>query len=83
MNARLKKELIDQSAHFVAGLAATCAVAMLINVIYAAVIVMIFAIAREIKQRLDRKDVWYGCAWGCRLDLIFLALGIGTAYVLM
>lgn len=55
------------------------AIAMIMNVIYAAIAVMIFAVAREIKQRLYRKDVWYGCAWGCRLDLIFWALGIVCA----
>jgi len=79
MNAKLKKEILDQSAHFAAGFAATLAIAMIINVIYAAIAVMIFAVIREIKQRLDRKDVWYGCAWGCRLDLIFWALGIVCA----
>ena len=73
---RLKKELIDQSSHFAAGFAATLAISMIINIIYAAIAVMIFAVIREIKQRLDRKDVWYGCNWGCRLDLIFWALGI-------
>jgi len=79
MQAKLKKELIDQTAHFVAGLIATLLIAMLINVIYAAVIVMVFATLREIKKRLDRKDVWHGCAWGCRMDLIFWAIGIGVA----
>lgn len=82
MNARLKKELIDQTGHFSAGLIATLLIGMVISVIYAAGIVMFFAIAREIKQRLDRKDVWYGCAWGCRLDLIFWALGIGCGVLL-
>jgi hypothetical protein len=77
--ANLKKELIDQTAHFAVGLIATLLITMIINVIYAAIVVMVFAIVREIKQWLDRKDVWYGCAWGCRMDLIFWALGIVSA----
>lgn len=79
MNAKLKKEILDQSAHFGAGFAATLAIAMIISAYHSALIVISFAIAREIKQRLDRKDVWYGCARGCRLDLIFWALGIVCA----
>lgn len=74
--ANLKKELIDQTAHFAVGLIATLLITMIINVIYAAIVVMVFAIVREIKQWLDRKDVWYGCAWGRRSSNIVLDGGL-------
>lgn len=83
MNERLKKELIDQTAHFGAGFLATLAIGYFAGGVIAAVVVMIFAVSREIKQRLERNDVWYGCAWGCRLDLLFWALGAGGAALLL
>ncbi len=82
MEAGLKKELIDQTAHFAAGLIATVSIGLVIGGLYAAVATMVFAILREIKQRLDRNDVWYGCSWGCRLDLAFWALGIGCGLLI-
>lgn len=81
MNDGLKKEFIDQTAHFAVGLLATVLLGLAIGV-YAGIVVMLFAVLREIKQRLDRKDVWYGCNWGCRLDLAFWALGIGCGLLI-
>jgi len=83
----LKKEVIDQSAHFFVGLVATLVLAfyLQISVYLAASAVMIFAFCREIYQRLKKNDVWYSCGQGCKLDLIFWMLGvfaaIGAIYV--
>lgn len=78
-----KKESLDQLGHFAAGLIPLIIFTLLgMNVYLAATIIMAFAIGREIKQRLDRKDKWYNCGWGCRLDLIFWLLGVSTGIIL-
>lgn len=78
-----KKEFIDQLAHFAAGLIPLIIFTLLgMNVFLAAFIIMAFAIGREIKQRLDRKDKWYSCGWGCRLDLLFWLLGVIVGIVI-
>lgn len=82
METTMKKEIIDQLAHFTAGLVATVLLGFVIGA-YAGIVVMSFAVLREIKQRLDRGDVWYGCNWGCRLDLAFWALGIGCGLLIV
>ncbi len=82
-NIDYRKESIDQLAHFAAGLAPLIIFVLLgMNVYLAAVIIMAFAVGREIKQRLDRKDVWYGCSWGCRLDLLFWLLGVVAGIII-
>lgn len=82
-NINYRKESIDQLGHFAGGLIPLIIFTLIgLNVWLAATIIMAFAIGREIKQRLDRKDVWYGCSWGCRLDLVFWLLGVGTGVLL-
>jgi len=75
----LKKELIDQTAHFAVGFVATAVIAVFVNVYISACVVFAFAVSREIYQRLSKNDNWYSCGWGCRLDLMFWAFGIGSA----
>lgn len=78
-NINWKKEIVDQFAHFTAGVIPVLIFSYLgLNVYLSAVIVMVFAVAREIKQRLDRKDKWYGCSWGCRTDLFFWFIGVNV-----
>lgn len=78
----MKKEIIDQSAHFLAGLAATLLIAIWINVLLAGMIVAVFAVGREIWQRVSQGKPWYQCWYGCRLDLLFWALGIMSAVII-
>ncbi len=82
-NINWKKETLDQFAHFIAGVIPVVLFAYLgLNIYLSAAIVFLFAVLREIKQRLDRKDKWYSCNWGCRLDLVFWFLGINLGVVL-
>lgn len=80
----LKTELRDQSAHFGVGFSAVMFMVffMSVNVIVAALITVCIAIGREAWQRIKKGDKWYDCGPGCRLDLIFWALGIGLAVAL-
>lgn len=78
----MKKEIIDQSAHFLAGLVATLLIAVWINVLLAGMIVAVFAVGREIWQRVSQGKPWYQCWYGCRLDLLFWALGIMSAVII-
>lgn len=75
----MKKEIVDQSAHFLAGFVATFLISMWINMFAAGLIVMVFAVCREIYQRVSTGRLWYQCYWGCKLDLLFWALGIAVA----
>ncbi len=73
----IKKELIDQSAHFAIGAAATIALYFVWdNIWIAALIVAVVAVGREIYQRLKKGNKWNDCGPGCMLDLLFWALGI-------
>ena len=80
MAANLKQEIIDQEAHYVAGVALVVILNFLSGgMLWLAVLLTLtIAVGREILQRIERHDVWYGCAEGCRLDLIFWLLGILT-----
>lgn len=79
----LKKEALDQSLHFAAGAVGTFFLSPFIGLPAAVVAVAVFATGREVLQRIKRKDNWYSCNWGCRLDLLFWALGITTAAFLI
>lgn len=74
-----KKQYVDQALHFGVGLVATLLIAQLVPAWVAALIVFVFAIGREIYQRLSKKDKWYSCGTGCMLDIVFWVIGIGTA----
>ena len=78
----MKKEILDQSAHFAAGLIATLLISMWINVFIAGVIVAVFAVGREIWQRVSDGKPWYQCWYGCRVDLLFWALGVVVAIII-
>jgi hypothetical protein len=78
----MKKEIIDQAAHFMAGLAATLLISMWLNVFIAGLIVAVFAVGREIWQRVSDRKPWYQCWYGCRLDLLFWALGVMSAIII-
>jgi len=79
----LKKELIDQSAHFAAGLVATVLLAMTIPVYVAALLVLSLAWGREVYQRLSKGNKWYACKSGCQLDMLFWFAGILLAVSLI
>lgn len=82
-NIDFKKEFLDQSAHFVAGLIPLIIFTLLgMNVYLAAGVIMAFAVGREIRQRLAKNDKWYSCGNGCRLDLLFWLLGVSTGILL-
>lgn len=81
-NIDWKKQLQDQFAHFIAGLLATLILIYIVSIYVAPFLVLAFSIGREIYQRLQRKDKWYSCGWGCRLDLVFWCLGILLAALL-
>lgn len=82
-NIDYKKEIPDQLAHFAAGLIPVLLFSYFgMNIYLAAAIVFLFAVGREIKQRLDKKDKWYSCGWGCRLDLVFWFIGINVGILL-
>ena len=73
----IRKEIIDQAAHFAVAFVSTMAITIIFKSELLAVgAVLSIAIGREIAQRLARNDVWYGCEAGCRLDIIFWLLGI-------
>ncbi len=72
----LKKELRDQSLHFVAGAGAILFLAQLMPLLSASLSVAAFAYSREVMQRLSKGDKWYTCGSGCMLDLIMWAVGI-------
>ena len=78
----MKKELIDQSAHFTIGLVATLLLSMIMPVYAAAPLVLLAAWGREVYQRLMKGHHWYDCKAGCRLDMLFWTLGILTAAII-
>lgn len=63
-------KVTDQAAHFAAGLLGTAAAATQVTVVYAGILVLAFAIIREIFQHPLQ------CGKGCRTDLLFWVLGI-------
>ena len=68
-NIDWKKETLDQFGHFIAGLIPVLLFSYLgMNIYIAAGVVFLFAVLREIKQRIDKKDKWYSCGWGCGLE---------------
>lgn len=75
----LKKEALDQSLHFAAGLVGTFFASAFLGLPLGIVAVAAYAVGREIMQRIAGGHDWYECKWGCRLDLGFWALGILTA----
>lgn len=75
----MKKEIIDQSAHFLAGLGSTLVISIWLNIFASGFIVAVFAVGREICQRVSDGKPWYQCWYGCRLDLLFWAAGIASA----
>lgn len=84
MAASLKQEVIDQAAHYIAGVALVLIITWITGTSLVAVLAtFIIAVGREILQRIERHDVWYGCAEGCRLDIIFWLLGILTGTMVM
>lgn len=78
----IKKELLDQSIHFGAGLVGTFLLGFLFWLWVAAPIMAAVAYGREIYQRVSNGDPWYECGKGCMLDLGFWALGITTAVII-
>ena len=76
MKKPLKDEIRDQILHFVVGFFATVALASLMHIAIAAVLVALVAVGREIYQRVSKGNKWYACHSGCRLDLLFIALGV-------
>ncbi|WP_299074966.1 hypothetical protein [uncultured Paraglaciecola sp.] len=73
----IKKELRDQSLHFVAGFGITWLLSLFMPVIAAALSVMSGAVLREKLQHRDKKLFELGK--GSMLDLMFWALGISLA----
>lgn len=91
-NLSWKKEVVDQGAHFGVGVGGVLILALIFsslglsapaNVYIAAGIMFAIAVGREIYQRLERKDDWYSCEWGCRMDLVFWFLGITMIVLLL
>ena len=78
----MKKELIDQSAHFTIGLVATLLLSMIMPIYAAAPLVLLAAWCREVYQRLMKGHHWFDCKSGCRLDMLFWTLGILTASII-
>lgn len=78
----IKKELRDQSLHFGIGLALTLLFSITLNIAMAAFIVMFGAWIREGLQRVRRNDNFFNCGQGCRLDLLFWAIGIGSGILI-
>ncbi len=73
----IKKELRDQSLHFVGGFGITWALSLFIPVLAAALAVMSGAALREKLQHRDKKLFELGK--GSMLDLLFWLLGISLA----
>lgn len=78
----MKKEIFDQSAHFLAGFAVTLLISMWLSALVSGAIVAVFAVGREIWQRVSKGNHWYQCYSGCRLDLLFWAIGIASAIII-
>lgn len=76
MDANVKKQLIDQSAHFGVGLVIVVILSFVFSIIASMLATFAIAYAREVYQRIERKDPWYECKSGCRMDLFFWFLGI-------
>ena len=76
MNKNLKKQLIDQSAHFVIGLILVVVYSFVFSIMASMLATFVIVYSREIFQRIDNGDPWYECKDGCKLDLLFWGLGI-------
>ncbi len=76
MNKNLKKQLFDQSAHFVIGLILVVVYSFVFSILSSMLATFVIVYSREIFQRIDNGDPWYECKDGCKLDLLFWGLGI-------
>ncbi len=80
MDANLKKQLIDQSAHFGVGVVLVVIFSFVFSVVTSCVLVALVAYVREVAQRVSNGDPWYECKGGCKLDLLFWGLGIVVGF---
>ena len=80
MNENLKKQLIDQSAHFGVGLVLVVIFSFVFSVVTSCFLVLGIAWGREVMQRVQNNDPWYECKSGCRLDMLFWVLGIAVGF---
>ncbi|SFF29911.1 hypothetical protein [Nitrosomonas sp. Nm166] len=78
----IKKELRDQTLHFITGAGSTLILSLLLPVWAAALLVAAFAYGQEVVQRISSGLPWYSCGTDCMLDLIFCAVGIVAAVLI-
>ena len=77
------KEVLDQFLHALVGGLIVFVFSFVIPLALAAFASMTIGILREIRQRLKVGLRWWQCGAGCRLDLLFWAIGILIAALLI
>ena len=79
-----KKEIRDQLAHFIAGVAITMFIGFAFkSLILGALVSFGIMYGREVMQRLERGDPWYQCHFGCILDMACWSVGSFTGGLLL